>query len=104
MRSCHAHLAVCLSTACLLASGTAGAAPSKRLSPLALSCQGCHQPAVNAASMPSLAGYSALKIAASLRAARETPAPGSIMARFAQYLSDAEIEALAAELGVPGAR
>lgn len=54
--------------------------------------------------MPSLAGYPAARIAASLRAARETPAPGAIMARFAQYLSDTEIEALAAELGVPGAR
>jgi len=104
MRSLHALFAVCLSTACLLASGAAVAAPAKPLSPLALSCQGCHQPAVNAASMPSLAGYPALKIAASLRAARETPESGSIMARFAQYLSDAEIEALAAELGTPAAR
>lgn len=100
LRSC---LAAVL-TASSLAAGPAVAAPARPLSPLALSCQGCHQPAVNAATMPSLAGYPADRIATSLRAARETPQPGSIMARFAQYLSDAEIDALAAELGQPAAR
>lgn len=89
-----------LLTALLLAAGNAVAAQA--LSPLALSCQGCHQPAVNAASMPALNRYSPAAIAASLKAARETPEPGSIMARFAQYLSDAEIDALARELGKPG--
>ncbi len=92
------HLAALL-TALLLAAGNAVAAQA--LSPLALSCQGCHQPAVNASTMPSLNRYPADKIAASLKAAREEPQPGSIMARFAQYLSDAEIAALAAELGQP---
>lgn len=71
------------------------------LSPLASSCQGCHQPAVNAATMPALSGYPAARIAASLHAARDQPEPGSIMARFAQHLSDAEIDTLAAELGKP---
>lgn len=92
-------------TAVLLASllvvGPAMAGTAKPLSPLALSCQGCHQPATNAATLPSLAGYSAEKIAASLKAARDQPEPGSIMARFAQYLNDAEIDGLAAELGQP---
>lgn len=90
-----------LLTASLLAAGPGIAAPAKRLSPLALSCTGCHQPAVDAASMPALNGYPAERIAASLRAARDAPAPGSIMARFAQRLSDDEIRALAAELGTP---
>lgn len=103
-------LAACLSIACLLAARQALAvavparAETNALSPLALSCQGCHQPPVNAASMPSLAGYSALRIAASLRAARDAPEPGAIMARFAEALTDAEIDALAAELGTPAAR
>ena len=98
-----------LLVACLTAAAPALATPSaatsaKPLSPLALSCQGCHQPAVNVASMPSLAGYSAARIAASLRAAREAPEPGSIMARFAKALTDTEIDALAAELGTSAAR
>ena len=91
-----------LLSALLLAAGNAVAAQA--LSPLALSCQGCHQAAVNAGTMPSLAGYPADKIAASLRAARETPQPGSIMARFAQYLSDAEIDGLAADAALRRAR
>ncbi|WP_293368955.1 hypothetical protein [Nevskia sp.] len=88
-----------LLTALLLAAGNAVA--SEAPSPLALSCQGCHQPAVNAGTMLALNRYPAEKIAASLKAAREEPQPGSIMARFAQYLTDAEIAALAAELGSP---
>lgn len=85
--------------ALLLATGPAVAAPAKSLSPLALSCLACHQPAVNAASMPALDHYAPAAIAASLRAARDQPQPGSIMARFAVKLGDAEIEQLAAELG-----
>lgn len=87
--------------ASLLATGIAVAGTAKPLSPLALSCQGCHQPAVDAATMPALGRYPAATIAAKLRAAREEPEPGSIMARYAQYLSDAEIDGLAAELGQP---
>lgn len=92
----------------LIAAGTArpviaAAQPARlQLSPLASSCQGCHQPAVNAGTMPALSGYPSARIAASLRAARDQPEPGSIMARFTLHLSDAEIDALAAELGKPG--
>ncbi len=89
----------------LLAAGLVAAVPAAAevpvLSPLARSCQGCHQPTVNAATMPALGRYPATEIAAKLRAARDQPEPGSIMARFAQQLGDAEIEALAAELGRP---
>lgn len=77
----------------------AQAAPS----PLALSCLGCHQPAVNSAEMPALLRLPPAAIEASLKAARDQPQSGAIMARFAAKLSDAEIAALAAELGQPGA-
>lgn len=78
---------------------TARASGHRLLSPLAMSCLACHEPAVDAATMPSLAVYSSAAIAASLRAARDQPQPGSIMARYAQFLTDAEIDALASELG-----
>lgn len=87
--------------ALLLLAASAGLPVSAAPSPLALSCQGCHQPAVDAATMPALSKRSPAQIAASLHAARDQPAAGSIMARFAQHLSDAEIDALAAELGKP---
>lgn len=103
MPSLHTYF-VALLSASLLATGVSVAAPAKALSPLAQSCQGCHQPAVNAATMPALGSYPAVTIAAKLRAARDEPEPGSIMARFAQYLSDAEIDGLAAELGRQEAR
>ena len=90
----------------LLAGGSLAqaATPAAAPSPLALSCMACHQPAVDAATMPSLARREARAIAASLRAARDDPQRGSIMARFAEGLNDAEIEALAAELGRPPER
>ena len=97
------HRPAVLTSTLLLAAGVAVAAPAVRPvpSPLALSCQGCHQPARNAATMPALDRYPPAAIAASLREARDQPQAGSIMARFAQHLSDAEIDALAVELGTP---
>jgi cytochrome c553 len=67
-------------------------------SPLALSCLGCHQPSVNAPEMPALNALSYRRLTQALRSARDAPRPGSIMARFASKLSDAEIDRLAAEL------
>lgn len=87
----------------LIAAPAAPAAPA-RLSPLAMSCLGCHAPAVDAESMPALHRLAPARIAERLRAARDDPAPGSIMARFAEYLSNAEIDALATELGKPPSR
>lgn len=84
-----------------LLAASAGLSVSAAPSPLALSCQGCHQPAVDAGTMPALSKHSPAEIAASLHAARDQPVAGSIMARFAQHLSDAEIDALATELGKP---
>jgi hypothetical protein len=40
-----------------------------------------------------------MAIAAYLRQVRDAPPPGSIMARFTSKLTDAEIDALALELG-----
>jgi cytochrome c553 len=68
-------------------------------SPLALSCQGCHQPAVDSTQMPSLRKQPAQQIADYLRRSRDTPQVGSIMARFTSKLSDADIDRLATELG-----
>lgn len=87
------HLLAALLAACAVP--LAHAAPS----PLALSCLGCHQPSVNSAEMPALSRLSPAAIEASLKAARDQPQTGAIMARFAARLSDAEIAALAAELG-----
>lgn len=69
------------------------------VTPLALSCLGCHQPRVDAPTMPALERFSADQIAASLRAARDHPDPASIMTRFAAGLSDADIDRLAHDLG-----
>lgn len=68
-------------------------------SPLALSCTGCHQPRVDAREMPALDHRRRYEIAAALRRFRDAPKTGSIMARFAARLSDADIESLARELG-----
>jgi cytochrome c553 len=76
----------------------AAAANGFAASPLALSCLGCHQPSVNAPEMPALNALSHRRLAQALRSARDAPRLGSIMARFASKLSDAEIDRLAAEL------
>lgn len=94
-----------LMMALLLAAGNAEAAkpaPKKTPpppTPLALSCLTCHQPGSHPAEIPSLAEKSATDIAAALRAARDQPKAGSIMARFATAMTDAQITALANELG-----
>lgn len=79
-----------------------GAPPAH--SPLALSCLGCHQGAVDAPEMPALDRLAPARIAAALKHARDAPQPGLIMPRFAATLSDAEIAQLAAELGRRGSR
>ncbi len=91
----HAALRCGLAAALTVASSVTAVAQS----PLALSCTGCHQARVDSAAMPALDNLSPSVIAASLRRARDRPRPGSIMARFAAHMSDAEIAALASELG-----
>lgn len=75
------------------------AAHAQAPTPLALSCTGCHQSHINSPSMPALDTLEPAKIAAVLRLARDSPQSGSIMARFAAKLSDADIDQLARELG-----
>lgn len=88
---------VCIGT------GLAGAAlAAEPASPLALSCLGCHQPAVDAREMPALAHLTPEQISAALREARDHPQTGSIMARLVAHLSDDEIAKLGAELGTSG--
>jgi cytochrome c553 len=88
--------------AVLPAVAAAGSPPSPPdISPLALSCQGCHQTSVNSPEMPALNRLPAAQIAGALRQARDQPRPGTIMPRFTAHLSDAEIDALARELGRP---
>lgn len=87
------HLVLLLMTAAL----PARAAPAP--SPLALSCTGCHQASVNSPAMPALDRMTPAALEASLKAARDTPQTGSVMARFVAKMSDTEIAQLAAELG-----
>lgn len=68
-------------------------------SPLALSCTGCHQPSVNSPEMSALSALSPGAIEASLKAERDRPAAGSIMARFVMKMTDADIAQLAQEFG-----
>lgn len=75
------------------------AAPAAATTPLGLSCLGCHQTATNSPEMPALDRLSVARIAQALRAARDAPQAGSIMARFSAHLTDAQIDALAVELG-----
>jgi cytochrome c553 len=94
--ACGIALGLCAGVLLLVrAAAAGGAAPS----PLALSCLGCHQPAVNSPEMPALQTLSGRRIDAALRSARDAPRTGSIMARFASGLSDADIARLARELG-----
>jgi cytochrome c553 len=86
---------VMVMTGLCLATQAEATAPS----PLALSCLACHQSAVNSPEMPSLLLLSPAAIDASLKATRDQPKSGSIMARFTAKMSDADIAQLAAELG-----
>ena len=80
----------------------ASAAPT--LSPLALSCQGCHRPGSSSTEFVGLNRLSAASIRDALQRSRDQPDPGAIMSRFAAKLSDGQIGQLAAELSAPPAR
>lgn len=93
------HKRLLLAVPVLAVATGATAAATAPPSPLSLACLSCHQASVDSAEMPALSSMSSASIAASLRAARDQPQTGSIMARFAAKMSDADIAALAAELG-----
>ncbi len=81
--------------AMVLLPGIAVAAP---LSPLAMSCQGCHRPGGDSEEFVALDRLSAATIVSDLQRFRDQPQSGSIMARFSSKLSDEDIAALAAQL------
>ncbi len=67
---------------------------------LANTCFSCHgTDGKSAGAMPSLAGKSASEIAQRLREFRADERENTVMGRIAKGFSDAEIEALAAQLG-----
>lgn len=73
-------------------------ASAAALSPLAMSCEGCHRPHGDSTVFIALDRLGAAQIAAGLQRFRDQPAAGAIMPRFAAKLSDDEIARLAAEL------
>lgn len=80
----------------LLIPATAGAAAA--LSPLALSCQGCHRPGRDSPPFVALERLSAASIEASLKHSRDQPDAAAIMPRFTRNMSDEQMRSLAAEL------
>jgi cytochrome c553 len=75
------------------------------MSPLAMSCEGCHRPHAAATPFVALDQLSAATIAADLKRFRDQPDPANIMSRFTKNLPDEQIARLAAELSAAqGAR
>lgn len=78
--------------------GALADAPSPTV--LANTCFSCHgTDGKSAGAMPSLAGKSASYIAQTLREFRSDKRENTVMSRIAKGFSDAEIEALADQLG-----
>lgn len=89
-----------LVTIAALAAWMPGAAAAA-LSPLALSCTGCHRPAPATGVFVALDTLPAASIDQSLRRFRDQPDAAAIMSRFVRTLSDDDIRRLAAELSTP---
>ncbi len=82
-------------------SGLAAPAAAQNASPqlLTVSCSGCHGPAGRSpGAIPSIYGRTAPALAEALRDFREGKRPSTVMVRFAKGYTDAEIEAVAAEI------
>jgi cytochrome subunit of sulfide dehydrogenase len=66
---------------------------------LTVSCSGCHGPNGHSpGAIPSIYGRAAPAIAEALRDFRDGKRPSTVMVRFAKGYTDAEIEAVAAEI------
>lgn len=81
--------------------GLAGPAQAQNANPqlLTVSCSGCHGPAGRSpGAMPSIYGRTAASIAETLRDFRDGKRPSTVMVRFAKGYTDAEIDAVAAEV------
>lgn len=88
-----------LLAACL--SGLASPALAQNANPqlLTVSCSGCHGPKGHSpGAMPSIYGRTAASIAETLRDFRDGKRPSTVMVRFAKGYTDAEIDAVAAEI------
>lgn len=72
---------------------------TQAVSPLARSCQGCHNPQVDAPPMIALQRLAPAQIEAALRAFGDGTRTGTVMPRLARGLTDADRADLAAELG-----
>ncbi len=82
-------------------SGLAAPAAAQNASPqlLTVSCSGCHGPAGRSpGAIPSIYGRTAPALAEALRDFRDGKRPSTVMVRFAKGYTDAEIEAVAAEI------
>lgn len=71
------------------------------MSPLARSCQGCHNPQIDAAPMIALNALPPARIEATLRDFADGRRTGTVMPRLARGLSAETRAKLAAELGRP---
>ena len=82
-------------------SGVAAPAAAQNANPqlLTVSCSGCHGPSGRSpGAIPSIYGRTAPAIADALRDFRDGKRPSTVMIRFAKGYTDAEIEAVAAEI------
>jgi len=91
--------AVALAVAAL--TGLALPAEAQNANPqlLTVSCSGCHGPnGRSPGAIPSIYGRTAPALADALRDFRDGRRPSTVMVRFAKGYTDAEIEAVAAEI------
>jgi sulfide dehydrogenase cytochrome subunit len=81
--------------------GVAAPAAAQNANPqlLTVSCSGCHGPSGHSpGAIPSIYGRTAPALAETLRDFRDGKRPSTVMVRFAKGYTDAEIEAVAAEI------
>ncbi len=91
--------AVALAIAGLSGLAAPAAAQNASAQLLTVSCSGCHGPGGRSpGAMPSIYGRTAPAIADALRDFRDGKRPSTVMVRFAKGYTDAEIEAVAAEI------
>lgn len=82
-------------------SGFAAPAAAQNANPqlLTVSCSGCHGPnGRSPGAIPSIYGRTAPALSEALRDFRDGKRPSTVMVRFAKGYTDAEIEAVAAEI------
>lgn len=92
-------VAVALAAAGLCGLAAPAAAQNANPQLLTVSCSGCHGPGGRSpGAIPSIYGRTAPSITEALRDFRDGKRPSTVMVRFAKGYTDAEIEAVAAEI------